>query len=253
MRSLVLLALIGCSSPPAPPPAKPAPPPNELTPALEPLRPILGDWQFDEGTFHAFAASGTIYLGAFHRETVDALIFDKDGLMSVSAETDPISFERAAGAPLTFKGPNGLEVVFVFSGDTFTATIGGHVNTFHRIATAAPAPELEAADLAFAKDVDARGVAGWTAAFAPDGVMVRRGQRLIGHDAVAEAIAPVLTDGKLAWAPIASRRQGDVGFTVGKATHTGKDSWKSTYITMWRKQADGSWKVLLDTGRPAQE
>jgi len=252
MRSLALLALIGCSSPPAPPPAKPAPPPNELTPALEPLRPLLGDWQFDEGSFHAFAASGTIYVGAFHRETIDALIFDDAGLMSVSADTEPIVFERAADSPLAFTGPNGIKVVFAFAGDTFTATIAEHVNTFHRT-TAAAAPELEAADVAFAKDVDARGVAGWTAAFAPDGVMVRRDQRLIGHDAVAEAITPVLGDGKLAWAPIASRRQGDVGFTVGKATHTGKDPWKSTYLTLWRKQADGSWKVQLDTGRPAHE
>jgi ketosteroid isomerase-like protein len=251
MRSLVLLALIGCSAPAAPPPAKPAPPPNELTPALEPLRPMLGDWQFDEGSFHAVAAAGTIYIGAFHRETVDALIFDNDGLTSVSADTDPITFQRAADSPLAFTGPNGIKVVFAFAGDTFTATIAEHVNTFHR-ATAAAAPELEAADVAFAKDVDARGVAGWTDAFDPRGVMVRRDQRLIGHDAIAEAITPVLSDGKLAWAPIASRRQGDVGFTVGKATHTGKDAWKSTYLTLWRKQPDGSWKVLLDTGRPAQ-
>jgi ketosteroid isomerase-like protein len=65
-----------------------------------------------------------------------------------------------------------------------------------------------------------------------------------------------LTSGRLDWAPIASGKSGDLGFTVGKATFTGAkpdDGWRSTYVTIWRRQPDGAWKVLFDTGRVVQE
>jgi ketosteroid isomerase-like protein len=58
---------------------------------------------------------------------------------------------------------------------------------------------------------------------------------------------------KVEWATIASAVRGDIDYTVGKATYTGKeDSWLSTYVTIWKKQADGAWKVLFDTGRTVQ-
>jgi hypothetical protein len=268
MRSFVLLALIGCSSPPAP--AKPAPPPNDLSPALEPLRAMLGDWQSDdEGTLHAFAASGAIYAGAFHREQLDVLIFDDgdgpgkpDGVLrmyAVSPNIDPVAFKQDATARerVTFAAEGGgTAVAFQLGADAMTAYAiadGSEAPLAFKRATAAPAPELEAADLAFAKDTAARGVEGWLAAFEPQGMMVRRGARITGRDAIAEAMKPVFDTGTLVWAPVASRRVGPLGFTVGKATHTGTENWKSTYITLWHQQADGSWKVLLDTGRPVQE
>ena len=69
----------------------------------------------------------------------------------------------------------------------------------------------------------------------------------------ARAMAPLLAKGKLVWAPVASGREGPLGFTVGKATYTGEDSWASSYVTIWRQQPDGSWKVLFDTGRAVQK
>ena len=122
--------------------------------------------------------------------------------------------------------------------------------------TAAPAPELEAADLAFAADTGQRGVAGWVAAFEPGGAMMRRGARIEGAAAIGDAMRDLLASGRLAWVPVASRRRGDLGFTVGKATFTGAtpaDAWKSTYVTVWRRQPDGTWKVLFDTGRLVNE
>lgn len=65
-----------------------------------------------------------------------------------------------------------------------------------------------------------------------------------------------LTSGRLAWAPIASGRGEALGFTIGKATFTAdrpEDSRRSTYATIWRRQGDGSWKVLFDTGRIVQD
>lgn len=78
----------------------------------------------------------------------------------------------------------------------------------------------------------------------------------IEYAAIADAMAPTLTLGRLAWAPIASGRAGELGFTVGKAAFTAaraEDSWRSTYATIWRHQADGRWKALFDTGRIIQD
>jgi ketosteroid isomerase-like protein len=43
----------------------------------------------------------------------------------------------------------------------------------------------------------------------------------------------------------------DLGYTFGIYTNTDKatgEITKGTYITIWQKQADGSWKFVLDTG-----
>jgi ketosteroid isomerase-like protein len=71
----------------------------------------------------------------------------------------------------------------------------------------------------------------WSAFFAPDG--------------------PTLT-----WAP--SRGEvigaGDLGYTVGRSVYRSKGAdGKPTerhgqYVTVWKKQADGTWKVIYDTG-----
>jgi hypothetical protein len=133
------------------------------------------------------------------------------------------------------------------------AVLGGGKEVAYRFkrGTRTPAPELEAADLAFAADTGARGVEGWVAAFDPEGGMVRRTGR-VDRAGIAEAMAPILTTGRLDWAPIASGKAGGLGFTVGKATFTPTapgDGWRSTYVSIWRRQPDGTWKVLFDTGR----
>jgi ketosteroid isomerase-like protein len=85
--------------------------------------------------------------------------------------------------------------------------------------------------------------------------MMRKAGR-VEYAAIADAMKATLAAGRLDWAPIASGKSGDLGFTVGKATFTAarpQDSWHSTYVTIWHRQADGSWKVLFDTGRLVQE
>jgi ketosteroid isomerase-like protein len=85
--------------------------------------------------------------------------------------------------------------------------------------------------------------------------MMRRAGR-VEYAAIADAMKATLSAGRLDWAPIASGKSGDLGFTVGKATFTGakpEDGWRSTYVTIWHRQPDGGWKVLFDTGRPVQE
>jgi ketosteroid isomerase-like protein len=57
----------------------------------------------------------------------------------------------------------------------------------------------------------------------------------------------------LSWEPLFEKisESGDLGYTYG--LHTNKDKQtgeitKGTYITIWQRQKDGSWKFVLDTG-----
>jgi len=58
------------------------------------------------------------------------------------------------------------------------------------------------------------------------------------------------------WAPEAAHasKGGDFGYTWGyaKFTNSGQDGASySKYLTVWQKQADGSWKWIADMGSPA--
>ena len=57
----------------------------------------------------------------------------------------------------------------------------------------------------------------------------------------------------LRWEPLVEKisESGDLGYTYGLHTNTEKSSGqitRGTYITIWQKQKDGSWKFVLDTG-----
>ncbi|MCE9576233.1 MAG: hypothetical protein K8W52_23995, partial [Deltaproteobacteria bacterium] len=67
-------------------------------------------------------------------------------------------------------------------------------------------------------------------------------------------IAELLAKSSLTWKPVASRMgaSGEVGFTVGTFAVIAEKRVivRGSYCTVWRKQPDGSWKVLSDAGRP---
>ena len=57
----------------------------------------------------------------------------------------------------------------------------------------------------------------------------------------------------LSWEPLFEKisESGDLGYTYGIHTNTDKvtgEITKGTYVTIWQKQNDGSWKFVLDTG-----
>lgn len=57
----------------------------------------------------------------------------------------------------------------------------------------------------------------------------------------------------LSWEPLYEKISdgGDLGYTYGIHTNTNKSTGKvtkGTYVTLWHKQPDGSWKFVLDTG-----
>jgi ketosteroid isomerase-like protein len=57
----------------------------------------------------------------------------------------------------------------------------------------------------------------------------------------------------LSWEPVFEKisESGDIGYTYGIWTNTSKSKGeisRGTYLTIWKKQKDGSWKFILDTG-----
>ena len=109
----------------------------------------------------------------------------------------------------------------------------------------------------FAKDVAARGGAGFADWFADDGVALGNGAApLIGKVAIAKSANWSPQDYQLTWTPTDAMMgpSGDMGYTWGHYEGHSKDAngnpvvTSGRYITMWRKEPDGSWKVVLDAG-----
>jgi ketosteroid isomerase-like protein len=109
----------------------------------------------------------------------------------------------------------------------------------------------------FAKDVAARGGAAFADWFAEDGVALGNGTApKIGKVAIAKSANWLPADYQLTWTPTDAMMgpSGDMGYTWGHYEGRSKDSHgnpvltSGRYITMWRKEPDGNWKVVLDAG-----
>lgn len=109
----------------------------------------------------------------------------------------------------------------------------------------------------FAKDVAARGGPGFASWFADDGVALGNGAApLIGKVAIAKSATWSPKDYQLTWTPTDALMgpSGDMGYTWGHYEGHSKDAngnpvlTSGRYITVWRKEADGTWKVVLDAG-----
>lgn len=109
----------------------------------------------------------------------------------------------------------------------------------------------------FAKDVLERGGAGFAEWFAEDGVALGNGKApMIGKVAIAKSANwdPKLY--QLTWTPTDAVMgpSGDMGYTWGHFDGYSKDvngnpvTTSGRYMTIWRKGADGEWKVVLDAG-----
>ena len=109
----------------------------------------------------------------------------------------------------------------------------------------------------FAKDVLERGGAAFADWFAGDGVALGNGAApLIGKVAIAKSANWSPQDYQLTWTPTAAMMgpSGDMGYTWGHFEGRSKDAngnpvlTSGRYITKWRKEPDGKWKVVLDAG-----
>lgn len=109
----------------------------------------------------------------------------------------------------------------------------------------------------FAKDVAAEGGAGFASWFADDGVTLGNGKPpVVGKVAIEKSAAWTPQQYHLTWTPTDAvmSSEGDMGYTWGHFEGRSKDAQgnpvltSGRYMTIWRKQPDGSWKVVLDAG-----
>jgi ketosteroid isomerase-like protein len=106
------------------------------------------------------------------------------------------------------------------------------------------------ADRAFAKAAASRGTAAAYADFlADDSRLYREGAvPVVSKPKILEALKP--QPAKMQWAPVQARvaSSGDLGYSLGNET-VGAD--QGFYLRIWKKQADNSWRVVLDAFTPA--
>lgn len=114
--------------------------------------------------------------------------------------------------------------------------------------------ELEAK---FAREVAERGGAGFAAWFAEDGVALGNGAPAkVGKVAIERSSTWLPKNYQLTWTPTDAMMgpSGDMGYTWGHFEGHSKDAngnpvtTTGRYMTVWRKQKDGDWKVVLDAG-----
>jgi ketosteroid isomerase-like protein len=98
-------------------------------------------------------------------------------------------------------------------------------------------------DAKFAKDVRERGGAAFADWFAEDGVALNNGQSpLIGLVAIAKSANWDPKVYQLTWTTLGHFEGHSKDAAGNPVTTSGR------YITVWRKQSNGSWKVALDAG-----
>lgn len=115
------------------------------------------------------------------------------------------------------------------------------------------------ADLDFCAATKERRLDGWMSFFAEDATGFPVGQKMIrGKDKLREFYGRMFADPNLVidWKPVLAEAaaSGDLGMTIGEAEFRTKDkegkpvSRPGKYLTVWKKQKDGSWKVIADLG-----
>jgi ketosteroid isomerase-like protein len=251
---------------------------KDLSPALAPLAWWLGDWKAEDGSSveHWNAVAGAIYGVSLQGEDAFEVMIVDDGedrgkpdgilrFIAMPGGQRSVEFRQrtiADGSALFANDDHDFPktIRYFAEGAALRATLAGDderkVDVRFQKLPSARAPELEAADRAFAADTAKRGVDGWVDAFEPEGFMLRGDGEQIAREALADQMRPILTSGRLEWAPTASGANAKLGFTVGKATFTasqGGERRLTSYVTIWRKQANGTWKALFDTGRIVQD
>jgi ketosteroid isomerase-like protein len=118
--------------------------------------------------------------------------------------------------------------------------------------------ELLEADRAFNAAVQHRRIDAWVEAFATDGAQFRLAGAVRGHDAIREFMGAAFRDTafRLTWEPDGAgvSDDGALGYTIGHSEARGRDSTakpfvrEGRYLTVWRRQPDGTWKVEADIG-----
>ncbi|HJU67525.1 MAG TPA: DUF4440 domain-containing protein [Gemmatimonadaceae bacterium] len=140
-----------------------------------------------------------------------------------------------------------------------TASSSGGTPYEDTMSTAELRESVMQADRDFNSDFAKRRVEGWVSWFDTAGVQIaREGATPRGHDAIRAHMTKAFPDTArvLDWRPEMAEVSGDgtMAYTIGTwdSFVRGKDSASSAgsghYLTVWRRQADKSWKVIADIG-----
>jgi ketosteroid isomerase-like protein len=121
-----------------------------------------------------------------------------------------------------------------------------------------PLDAVRAADTEFSRAAPqlGRGVAFGRSAAHDAQIFSGPGEFISGPRAISQSFGPPTEKSSLVWHPVAGEvaDSGDLGFTVGNAVFTGyrEDGAKverfSKYLTVWKRQRDGSWRYVVDGG-----
>jgi uncharacterized protein (TIGR02246 family) len=128
---------------------------------------------------------------------------------------------------------------------------------------AAAEEAIRAADLAWSKAAGSKDAAATAAFYAEDAVLMAPMTPVTkGRTAIQQAFAGMMADPNfsLSFAPtrIVVAKSGDIAYDYGdfQLTVTEKkkpNTLKAVYVVVWGKQADGSWKALLDAPTTSSE
>jgi uncharacterized protein (TIGR02246 family) len=122
---------------------------------------------------------------------------------------------------------------------------------------AADEEAIRAADLAWSKAAGEKDAAKFASFYAENAVLMAPGMAATkGRDAIQQAFAGLSQDPNfaLSFAPtkIVVAKAGDQAYEIGDFQMTTSDkkkkpsTLKATYVVVWGKQMDGSWKCLVD-------
>lgn len=112
----------------------------------------------------------------------------------------------------------------------------------------------------FAKDVAEHGQQAFVTWFAEDGVELEEGGGIATREDIKKR-EPWPEGTSLTWTPVHATMSasGDLGFTYGNYVFKSKNkegkivASYGKYMSVWKKQKDGSWKVVADMGNSSPE
>jgi ketosteroid isomerase-like protein len=118
--------------------------------------------------------------------------------------------------------------------------------------------DIRAADTDFSKDASKFGTGEAFGRYAASDAQMFSGpgEFISGPAAITQSFGSPTEKSSLVWHPVHGEvsQAGDLGFTVGNAVFTGEreDGARilrySKYLTVWKKQRDGSWRFVVDGG-----
>ena len=141
----------------------------------------------------------------------------------------------------------------------FVLVLAGCAPAGPEVDVAAEEAAIRKADIAWAKTGEMKDLEAQMEFYTDDPIpimMPPNGPKAVGKEAILEAFRPMYDRPDLAvtWRPgkVEVARSGDIGYVLGTYEMTMNDpegnprTDKGKYIELWKKQADGSWKVAAD-------